>query len=136
MAAPLPDLNAIWHHLKARGAQSIIPGAYLSMQARIGHFRALVDIQFRRARLVRVSVSLPIRILPDLRPVYALAVQELNRTSLGCGIVMSATGVSVYGQILLGDGPLTGEPLDRTIALVIERATAALPVVEGIRRRD
>lgn len=135
MSEPLLDVQAIRQHLKESGADSIIPGAYVAMQACIIDFDALVHIQFRQAQTVRVSVSLPVRILPELHVVYAAALLELNRTGLGCSVVMSSTGVSVYAPILLGDGPLTAVPLDHAIALVLERATAALPVVRRIQSK-
>jgi len=104
---PLPDVNAIWHHLKASGAQSIIPAAYVAMQARIVDFDSLVHIQFRKARTVRVSVTLPIRILSALHTVYAVALREFDRTGLECSVVMSPIGIAVFAPIPFGDrGPL------------------------------
>lgn len=132
----LPDVGAIWHHLKSRGKQSIIVAVdCVAMQAEVLDFDALVHIQFRRARTVRVSVTLPIRIVPQLHLVYAGALQELNQTGLGCSVVMTPTGIFVFMPILLGDETLTRGRLDRAIELVLARATAALPVARGIQSK-
>lgn len=102
------------------------------MRARIFDFPAHVDIQFRSTQVLRASLMFPVDVTPRMREVFAVKLQDLNRTGFGVSAVMTIEGIAIIGQVPHGAGPVTRQALDRTLWLVVEHARAVYPEVRKV----
>lgn len=137
MTESLATIKDVANHLTAKGGEVMIASRYgsvvASLRARIVDFAALVDIHFRSSGVVRVSVGLPARVTDANRAAFALKLDELNRSRLGAGLLMTRSNVVFVTDVPTApDGGVAAHQLDRAIELAIAACREALPALERL----
>jgi hypothetical protein len=134
VSGTLETFEAITKHLTAtQSGQVYRDDAGLSMNVPLD-FPAAVTLYFRPSGVMRASMALPIRVTAANREACELTAQTLNRTALGVSVIVGQTGLPVCTQVPIGRGALTSRVLDRTIALCIEHAKRALPILHRVAK--
>jgi hypothetical protein len=129
VADTLSNAHAIATYLIRRGRSAMMYRGYVSLHVRIHDFPTHLNIQFRSSNVLRGVIQFPTDVTPERREVFAVKLQELNRTGRGVMAVMTSDGIGVVSQIPFGKGPVTGTALERMVADVTEHALAVYPVL-------
>lgn len=100
---------------------------YVSLHVRILDFPTHLNIQFRSSKVLRGVIQLPTDVAPERRSVFALKLQQLNRTGLGVMAVMTTDGIGIVSQVPFGAGVVTTKAVDGLVARVTQHALLVYP---------
>lgn len=127
MSDTLPDARAIATYLNSHGRSAMMYRGDVSLHVRIHNFPTHLHIQFRSSNVLRGAIVLPTDVPQERRELFAVKLQELNRTGLGVMAVMTSGGIGILSQVPFGTGAVPAKSVERLVACVTEHALLVYP---------